>query len=303
MQPAAYLNGRFLPAGEASISLGDAGFVLGAAVTEQLRTFGGTIFRLEAHLRRLERSLAILGVEPAVSLEEMADVADTLVKQNYPLLAKGDDLGVAMLVTPGPYAGFSQAADAGPTVCISTYPLAFRLWANQYQQGQALVTTSIQQVPQQCWPTELKCRSRMHYYLAEQEARRKSPGSRALLQDASGQLTETSTANFVVIDSHGRLISPPREAILHGVSLAVLEELAVKAGLKFIEQRIEPQDLAEAREALLTSTPNCLLPVTRFNDRPIGDGQPGRVFRQMLAAWDELVGLDIEQQARQFSLR
>lgn len=303
MQPAAYLNGRFLPASEANIALDDAGFVLGVTVTEQLRTFAGTIFRLDDHLNRLERSLEIVDLDPGVSLAEMGTIAETLVKQNHRLLMPGDDLGVAILVTPGPYAGFSADSDAGPTLCISTYPLAFRLWAARYHQGQSLVTTQVQQVPPQCWPLELKCRSRMHYYLADLEARRRSPGSRAVLHDASGHLTETSTANLVLVDAGGGLVSPPRQSILPGVSLAVLAELATRAGLSLTERPITPKDLATADEALLTSTPNCLLPVTRFNDQPIGGGVPGPVFRQLLAAWSDLVGLDIERQAQQFSTR
>jgi branched-subunit amino acid aminotransferase/4-amino-4-deoxychorismate lyase len=303
MQPAAYLNGRFLPVSEAAIPLHDAGFVLGATVSEQLRTFAGAIFRLDEHLARLERSLAIIDVPLPIPLAEVATIARKLVEQNHRLLAPEHDLGVAILATPGPYAGFSPATDEGPTLCVYTYPLAFHLWAGRYQQGQSLVTTSIQQVPAACWPAELKCRSRMHYYLADIEARRRSPGARALMHDSGGHLTETSTANLVLVDDHERLISPPGESILPGVSLAVLKELAVRAGLSWTEQPIEPRRLATAREALLTSTPNCLLPATRFNDQPIGKGVPGPVFRQLLSAWNDLVGINIQQQAERFSNR
>ena len=56
-------------------------------------------------------------------------------------------------------------------------------------------------------------------------------------------------------------------------------------------------------EAFLTSTPNCLLPVTQFNSRPIGAGQPGDIFHQLLRAWNEMVEIDIADQAQRFSRR
>ena len=81
----------------------DAGFVLGATISEQLRTFGGRLFRLEEHLARLAHSLEIVGVRPQLSLEQLGEAARELVARNHPLLAAGDDLGLSMFITPGPY--------------------------------------------------------------------------------------------------------------------------------------------------------------------------------------------------------
>jgi branched-subunit amino acid aminotransferase/4-amino-4-deoxychorismate lyase len=64
-----------------------------------------------------------------------------------------------------------------------------------------------------------------------------------------------------------------------------------------------PDDLAVADEVLLTSTPWCLLPVTRFEGRPVGRGEPGPVFRRLLTAWSEMVGIDIAAQADRFAAR
>ena len=71
----AYLNGRFLPASTAAISLVNTGFVQGATVGEQLRTFAGELFHLESHLLRLAHSLAIVGIDPGLSRDEMARAA------------------------------------------------------------------------------------------------------------------------------------------------------------------------------------------------------------------------------------
>src|SRR5690349_12091686 len=103
----AYLNGRWIPQSELVIPFDDTGFVLGATVTEQLRTFAGKLFCLEEHLVRLYRSLKIIDLDPGVSLSEIAHLAEEIVALNYPQLAPGEDLGLGMFITPGPYATLS----------------------------------------------------------------------------------------------------------------------------------------------------------------------------------------------------
>ncbi|HTU25897.1 MAG TPA: aminotransferase class IV, partial [Pirellulales bacterium] len=88
----AYLNGQFVAGSQASIPVSDAGFVLGTTVAEQLRTFGVKLFRLEAHLERLAHSLAVVGIQPNVSLAEIARIAQQLAGQNLALQQPGDDL-------------------------------------------------------------------------------------------------------------------------------------------------------------------------------------------------------------------
>jgi branched-subunit amino acid aminotransferase/4-amino-4-deoxychorismate lyase len=188
-------------------------------------------------------------------------------------------------------------------VCLHTYPLPFRLWAEKYRTGQILVTTDVEQVSPKSWPPWLKCRSRMHYYLADRQAARLQPGARALLLDAEGFVVEASTANVMIYTSDGGLASPPEHKVLQGISMREVHELAQRLGLPTAERELTPDDVAAADEVLLTSTPMCLLPVTRFDGRPIGDGVPGEVFRRLLAAWNDLVGIDIAAQAERFARR
>jgi len=305
-EPQAYLNRRFLPVSSAGLSLADSGFVLGVAVAEQLRTFAGKLFRIDDHLARLEQSLRIVGVDPGMSRAELAGIARDLVARNYRLVAPGDDLGLSVFVTPGPYPAYSVSRAAGPmepTVCLHTYLLPFRLWAGKYRTGQSLVTTDVQQVSPMSWPPSLKCRSRMHYYLADRRAEEAEPGARALLLDSQGLVTEASTANIMIFTAADGLLTPPRGKVLQGISMAQVHELARKLGIPAAQRELTPDDVARADEVLLTSTPMCLLPVTRFNGRPIGEGIPGRVFGRLLAAWSDLVGIDIMAQAETFAHR
>lgn len=302
-QPLAFWNGEFVPASALAVSPTDAGFVLGVTVAEQLRTFAGRIFRLPEHLARLERSLQEVGIDPGLTREDWSRVAVELVARNHALLEPGDDLGLTIFVTPGPYPAYPQSGPATPTVAMHTYPLPFGRWANQYERGQALATTGVPQVPVSCWPRALKCRSRMHYYLADRRAAERDPGARALITDSDGSVCEASTANVVIVRPSEGLLTPPSPKVLPGISLAMVRERAAALGLGFQERELTVEDVASAEEVILTSTPTCLLPVTRFNRRPIGGGKPGPVFRRLLADWSHQVGVDIAGQARRFASR
>lgn len=302
-EPFGYLNGRFLPAAEMRIPVGDVGFVQGVTVAEQMRTFNGALFRLEQHLERLAQSLRIIGVDCGMTTDQLAAIARRLASENHALLDKSDDLALAMFVTPGMYVNFDPDGESGPTVGMHTTPLPFRLWVDRYEQGQALVVTTVEQTPPTCWPPELKCRSRMHYYLADRQARNIEPGARALLLDREGRVTEASTANIVVYRHDEGLVSPPKEMILPGVSMAFVEELAGELGIPFIYRELSPQDVATADEALLTSTSPCILPAVRLNGKPIGEGKPGPIFHRLIAKWSDHVGVDIIAQAKRFATR
>ncbi len=301
--PIAYLNGKLLPADQATVPVFDGGFVQGTTVAEQLRTFGGKLFRVEAHLDRLAHSLAIVDVALPVSRDALIQAMHEVATHNHAQLSAGDDLGLTVFVTPGPYSAMLPPGNYEPTVCVHTFPLAFRYWAHKYEAGEALVTTDVVQVPTASWPAELKCRSRMHYYLADKQARQRDPGARALMRDDEGFVTEATTANILLLDREGQLVTPPSRKILPGISLAVLEELARGCQIATIEQDITAADVVNASEVLLTSTSPCVLPVSRFELQPLAGSQPGPIQRRLIAAWSELVGVDIPGQAQQFAHR
>lgn len=302
-EPLAFLNGRFLSASQLVIPVHDAGFVQGVTVAEQLRTFGGKLFRLDRHLARLAHSLEIVGVDPGMPLARLGETARELVDNNHGLLESGDDLGLSIFVTPGAYPTFAPPGEEVPTVGLHTYPLPFRLSSALYDEGQALVTTSVCQVPPECWPAELKCRSRMHYYLADRVARAIEPGARALLLDLQDRVTEASSANVVIFREAEGIISPPHERILPGVSVAVVEELAEKLGIPFVHRDLSIGEVAAADEVMLCSTTPCVWPCSRLNGLPFLRSVPGEVARKLIAAWCEMVGLDIIAQAKRFSER
>jgi branched-subunit amino acid aminotransferase/4-amino-4-deoxychorismate lyase len=293
----AWLDGDLLSRADLRLPVGDAGFVLGATVTEQLRTFAGRLFLPHLHATRFRDSLAVAGIEPGPSVEAIFKAADAVASHNHAHGPRGSDLGVVIFATPGDQPSQHEGRRGTPRVAVHSFPLAFKLWAKAYDEGLSLRSVSIRQVPEESWPLALKCRSRMHYHLADREADTSERGSRAVLCHADGRVSETSTANIAIV-RHAAILAPPPADALRGVSLHYLRQLAEEAGIAWHETSLRESDLAAADEILLTSTPNCLLPATRFNGRPVGSGRPGPLYQALLARWSETVGLDIAAQAR-----
>jgi branched-subunit amino acid aminotransferase/4-amino-4-deoxychorismate lyase len=301
-EPLVYLNGHTVPASEARLPLYDAGLVMGATVSEMARTFRHRPFRLADHIDRLFRSLRYARLEIGLSKDEILDISCDLVNHNAKLLPEGGDLGIVQFVTSGEVPTYAGMMDhpprLTPTVCVHTFPLVFELYAQRMQTGAHLVTPSIRQIPSACIDPHMKCRSRMHYYLADKEAQLVDPEATALLLDLDGHVTETNAANFLMVE-RGTLVSPRFKATLPGISRATVIDLAGRLGLAFAERDLSVLEILGADEAFTASTPYCLMPVTKMNGVWIGDGRPGPIYRRLLDAWSQDVRLDIAKQIQQ----
>jgi branched-chain amino acid aminotransferase len=295
-QPLVFLNGQLVAASEAHLAVYDAGVVLGATVTELVRTFRKQPFRLDDHLGRLAHSLHYVRFDIGLTMAELGDTVRKLVAHNAALLAAEEELGAVIFVTAGEYPTYAGGAAGNvrttPTICAHTFPLPFELWAGKLQTGIHLVTPSIRHVPPQCYDPKMKCRSRMHYYLADQEARLVDPDASALLLDLEGNVAETSAANFLMVEE-GTIVSPSLRNTLPGVSRATVIDLAAQLGIPFEVRDFQPFDAINAAEAFLASTPYCLMPVTKINGIAVGTAKPGPIYRRLTEAWSKLVGLDV----------
>ena len=143
----------------------------------------------------------------------------------------------------------------------------------------------------------MKYRSRLHYWLAEQEAKAVDPNAATLLLDLDGNVTEFSGGNILIVKD-GAIISPTTRNILPGISRQTVMELAGELGIPFIEKDFQTYDVCNADEAFEATTPFCLMPVTKINNIPIGNGEPGPVCFRLLDAWGATVGVDIVGQMK-----
>jgi branched-chain amino acid aminotransferase len=300
--PLAYLNGRLVPFHEAALPLHDAGFVSGATVVDNARTFRHALFRWPDHLERFRRDCGICYVPLEATDEQLTATAEELVAHNAKLLPPGGELQLVTFATPGPLGFYVGEAENGPpTLGMVTYPLPFARYRRFFTEGVTLAVVGRHPVRHgTILPPTIKHRSRMVWHVADHKARAYTgnPSALAILLDEE-EVTETSLANFLaVID--GVVVSPPRPTVLDGISLRVTQELCGTLDIPFVEAPIPlTLDMPRASEAMLTGTGFCLAGVRELFQWHLDPQQfewPGPVFRKLLAAWSDLVGVDIERQ-------
>jgi branched-chain amino acid aminotransferase len=294
-QPIAYLKGDFVAADECRLPVYDLGIVLGAAVTDFLRTFNGKPFRMEEHIERFYRSCKYACIKPPVDIDESIEISLKLIKHNLDIYG-GKDLGLVFYMTAGSnfiYAGSAGGAGEYEASYVQhTFPLPVELWRTIFTEGARCVTPSIRHVPPATLSSKIKHRNRLHMWIGEQEAHQRDPGAIPLFLDIHGNITETGGSNFVIYKD-GAVVSPAPANILRGLSLVTLFEILDEMKIPWIEQDIQPFDVVNADEAWIPTTPYCLGPVVQINGQPIGDGRPGPLWRKIIDRWSERVSKDI----------
>jgi branched-chain amino acid aminotransferase len=297
-EPLAFLNGRIISQSQAHLALNDAGFVLGATITDFCRTFRHRLYRWPDHLARFQRNCEAAYISIGFDERELTQRARGLLEHNAKLIAAGNDLALVMFATPGVlghYLGQPTVANERSTFGMYTFPLPFARYRPWIEDGVVLATPSVRAVPPECVPPHIKQRSRMHWWLAEKEAQRMQPGAQALLLDLNGNVTETASANVLLV-KNSALVTPPLECVLDGISLRVVGELCAKMGIAIAHKNVTLDDCYAADEVLLTSTGYCLAGVRQINDRKIP--WPGPGLKGLLDKWNAEAGLDIHQQIK-----
>ena len=295
----AYFNGEWVPLPEVKIDPTDRGFMVGDVVFDVERTFNGKSFRMKDHIDRLYRSLKYVSIDPGLSPEEMMAISEEAISRNEHLRAEVGDFNITQFVTRGRFAGRAWTPNT-PTVCVKVTPCFFDFFARFYEGGMHAAITRTQSYSTESLDPKVKHYSRMNFNLAELEANNVEPGAWPILTDMDGNLTEGTGYNFFMV-TDGVLRTPGDRALLAGVSRAMVFELAKQLEMPVVEEDLQTYDLYTADEAFFTSTTFSVLPVTRVDRRPIGDGKPGSVAQRLLAAWSETVGVGIVDQALQFA--
>jgi branched-chain amino acid aminotransferase len=296
-EPMAYLQGQLVPARQAGLALCDAGFVMGATITDLCRTVRHALYGWEDHLARFRNSCRAAQLALPVTVPELTDIARELVAHNARFLQAEEDLALVLFITPGTIGYYSGlpggVGDAPPTFGMHTFPLPLARYRPLFREGAHLAVPSTRQVPAGCVDPQIKHRSRLHWWLADREVHHLHPGAAAVLLDADGHLTETAAANVLLVQQ-GQVLSPPRASILPGVSLQVVEDLCKELGIPFAERPLTVVDARTSDEMMLTSTPYCLCGVSRFDDQ--GLPWPGTIAELLQTAWSAKIGLDFCKQ-------
>lgn len=258
----------------------DRGFLYGDGVFETLRTYGGTPFRLDAHLARLGDALAEVGITGAPGPAELGRiVAETLARAELP------EAYLRITVTRGEQieGGPEPRLDVQPTVVVTALPLR-QYPAVAYERGVSVVVLWPRNVADRPAPG-VKSTSFQRGVLGRRQVASRSAQD-GLYLDGCGNVTEGTVSNVFVVE-HGALRTPPREVCLAGVTRAEVLAIARGRGLAVVEAPVPVDLLHRAEEVFLTNSLAELLPVVEIEGRPVGSGCPGPIWRQLLLAYRE----------------
>ena len=294
-----YVNGEMVPEEEARISIFDSAVLIGDSVIETARTFHHKLFRWPEHRDRLLRSIKAARMTLGMTTEELDRVTRKFLEDNLPTLEDGDEGGVGHLVSRGRMGLVLPPTES--TFVMYFYPLStgLKAKASYYDKGLHVVTPPTRHMHPLTIDPKIKYRSRLHFSLADAEARLVDPDALPLMLDHQGNLAEGTGWNFFVVN-RGEVYTPSERNILQGVSRLTTIELARGLGMTVRETDIQPYHATTADEAFMTSTSLCMMPVTRFNGQPIGDGRPGPCTLRLIERWKEYVDFDFVAHAKRW---
>lgn len=298
-----YFNGQFVSEQEARVSIFDSALMFGDMVFDMTRTYKQKPFRLREHLERIYAGLKYLEIDCGMTLEEMENVTLETLDRNLPCL-EGADVQIMHDISRGPLPPYKSVfkGKLQPTISINCWPLWWHLAVDAplYRTGIHSIITAQQSVPAYLIDPKVKNRSRVFYQMANFQAHKVDPQSFPLLTDDRGIITEGSGSNFFIL-RHGRVLTPKGHNILLGVSRNTALELLTKMSVPWIEEDFGAYEVVNAEEAFHTATTYAIMPCTRVNGKPIGDGKPGPLTQRLIKAWSELVGVDIVAQSDEYA--
>jgi len=276
-----YLNGEWLAQEEARISVLDRGFIFGDGVYEVIPVYARRPFRLEAHLSRLEHSLAGIRLANPYPAEHWSALISRLIaRQAF------DDQSVYLQISRG-VAKRDHAFPQGvaPTVFLMSNP-----WAppgvELVEQGVAAVTAADDRW-QHC---DLKTTSLVANVLHRQDAVEQGAVETILLRD--GIVSEGAATNVLLVKGD-RILAPRQDwRVLPGITYGALHDLALDAGLPFEARDLSEAELRGADEVWLASSGREVLAVTRLDGKLVGNGRPGPVFWKMRALFERARGAE-----------
>jgi len=305
MSRVVYVNGKFVPEKDASISIYDSALMFGDMVFDMTRSYNKKQFKLRKHLERLFRSMDSVNISINLSIDEMEAACLQTIEKNEPFFEDSDEHRLMINVSRGPLAIYGDifGGKIEPTIIIADFPLKWtvRGMDKLYENGINAIITEQKAIPENLMDPKIKNRSRLFYMMANIEvSKHEGKNNWALLLDPDDFITEGTGANFFIVKD-GVLYTPEPRNILVGISRGHVLDIGEKLGIKCIEKNITVDDVLEADEAFFTGTPFAMLPVTSVNYKSIYDGKKGPVFSRIISEWSSIVGVDIPEQIKEFN--
>ena len=274
----AYVDGAYLPLAEARVSPMDRGFLFGDGAYEVIPVYSRRAFRLDEHVARLANTLAAMRLANPHSADEWKAIILEIVARN-----PWDDQSVYLQVTRGADTRRNHAfpgPEVKPTVFLMSEPLVTPS-AEQLATGIAAVSAADIR-----WlRCDLKTVSMLANCLLRQHAIDHGCMETVLFRDSF--LTEGAASSIFVCKDGVLLVPPKSHLMLPGITYDVVLELARRHGMKHEVREVLEAEVRSADELWMTSSTKEVLPITALDGRPVGDGKPGPMGRQMYAWYQD----------------
>lgn len=271
-----FLNGQWLPANQAQVSVFDRGFLFGDGIYEVLPVYGHHLLRLDEHLERLSNSLKEVGIQDPYNREEWRQLFCNLLLQN-----NAENCSIYLQITRGNTGSrdHSIPKDLEPTVFACVNPLPIVPESVKTHGVSAITRDDIR------WHwCHIKAITLLSNVLLKEQGAEQGCNETLLVRD--GHISEGASSNvFAVVN--GVLVTPPKSPdLLPGITRDLVLELAHQQdGLAVEERPLRVDELNNASEILITSSTRELYPVTTLNDNSVGTGKPGPVWQSLFNAY------------------
>ncbi|GIW65040.1 MAG: branched chain amino acid aminotransferase [Candidatus Parcubacteria bacterium] len=272
-----YINNKFIDSLNAKISVYDLGFLRSYAVFDFLRTYNQKPFYLDDHLKRLLNSSKIIGLKHNYKLLQLKKIVIKTLKKNQSM-SLGKEFNIRIILTGGNSLDFITPSK--PNLIVMITPLK-QLDKKLFEQGTKLIT----KVSERIFP-QAKTIIYTEAVKFLQEAKRKG-AIEVLLISKEGKVLECTTSNFFVVVNK-KLITPPTDKILSGITRKIVINLAKKLKIPVIEREINFKEIKNFDEAFITATNKEILPIIKIDNIKIST-QPGPITKSLITEFKKLV--------------
>lgn len=273
----AYLNGEFVNLQEAKVSVLDRGFLFGDSLYEVFPVYHGKPFAMDAHLDRLQQGLDKINLKLEQSRETLIKIINEVISKNN---HESQYINIQVTRGVGEKRDHAMPSSYQPTLLVMAFPFTLKS-IKEMSAGLTAVTVTDTRW-QHC---DIKATTLLANVMCLQEAKEKKSDEAILIRD--NKAVEAISSNLFIVHK-GLIKTPPLDNILAGITRHIILEIAKKLGLAHTEDHITLEELSDAEEIWLTGSVREIMPVLKLNDKPVGEGVAGPVWRQMLTEYRKL---------------
>lgn len=274
MSRVAYVNGQYVPHGDAAVHVEDRGYQFADGVYEVCEVWNGNIVDVPRHIDRLGRSLSELRIDWPMARRALEFVLREVVRRNRVRYGS-----VYVQVTRGVARRdhYFPTGEVAPSVVVTAKNADLAAVEKERTDGVGVIT-----YPENRWPrVDIKTVGLLPNVLAKQAAK-ENGCKEAWYYDAENNVTEGGSTNAWIVTREGTLVTRPAESgILRGITRAALLDMIEKEGIAFEERPFSVEEAKQAREAFITAATTIVIPVVKIDDAVVGNGHPGSITTRL----------------------